>query len=113
MGVGGQRHVPAALITGMTRYQMYRGLGGQQGRSGRVRKILPPKGFDKYAYYIAENHILLQGRAAFWNEHPVHTTLFIINQQRHYFGTVYIQKDGGKERAGSLLFNTKYLPSVS
>ena len=29
-----------------TRYPLYRRLGGQQGRSGRVRKILPPLVFD-------------------------------------------------------------------
>jgi hypothetical protein len=29
-----------------TRYQLYRRLGGPQGRSGRVRKISPPLGFD-------------------------------------------------------------------
>ena len=41
MGVGGQRHAPAALPFGKTRY-----LGGPQGRSGRMRKISPPPGFD-------------------------------------------------------------------
>ena len=40
-GVGGQRHAPAALPPGKTRYPMYRRLGGAQGRSGRVRKISP------------------------------------------------------------------------
>jgi len=47
MGVGGQRHAPAALPPGKTRYPLYRRLGGPQGRSGRVRKIwtLSP-GFD-------------------------------------------------------------------
>ena len=29
-----------------TRYPLYRRRGGPQGRSGRVRKILPPPGFD-------------------------------------------------------------------
>jgi hypothetical protein len=29
-----------------TRYPLYRRLGGLQGRSGRVRKISPPPGFD-------------------------------------------------------------------
>jgi hypothetical protein len=29
-----------------TRYQLYRSLGGSQGRSGRMRKISPPLGFD-------------------------------------------------------------------
>jgi len=39
MGVGGQLHAPAALPPGKTRYPLYRGLGGTQGQSGRVRKI--------------------------------------------------------------------------
>ena len=46
MGVGGQRHAPAALEPGITRYPLYRRLGGPQGRSGRVRKISLPPGFD-------------------------------------------------------------------
>jgi len=44
--VGGQRHAPAALTPGETRYPLYRWLGGPQGRSGRVRKISPQPGFD-------------------------------------------------------------------
>ena len=44
--MGCQRHVPAALTPGKTRYPLYRRLGGPQSRSGRVRKILPPPGFD-------------------------------------------------------------------
>ena len=43
MGVGGQRHAPTDLTPGMTRYPLYRGLGGAQGRSGQVRKISPPR----------------------------------------------------------------------
>ena len=46
MGVGGQRHAPAALPPGKTRYPLYRKLGGPQGWSERVRKISPPLGFD-------------------------------------------------------------------
>jgi len=46
MVVGGQRHAPAALPPGKTRYPLYRRLGGPQGRSGQVRKISPPQGFD-------------------------------------------------------------------
>ena len=48
-GVGGQRHAPAALLLGMTRYSSYRRLGGSQSRSIGVRKISPPPpppGFD-------------------------------------------------------------------
>jgi hypothetical protein len=46
MGVGGRHHAPATLPPGKTRYPLYRRLGGPQGRSGRVRKISPPSGFD-------------------------------------------------------------------
>ena len=46
MGVGGQRHAPAFLPPGKIRYPLYRRLGGPQGRSGLVRKISPPPGFD-------------------------------------------------------------------
>jgi len=44
--VGGQRHAPAALPPGKTRYPLYRRLGGPQDRSGRVRRISPQPGFD-------------------------------------------------------------------
>jgi hypothetical protein len=46
MGVGGQRHAPAALPPGMTRYPLSRRLGRPQGRSGRVLKISPPPQFE-------------------------------------------------------------------
>jgi hypothetical protein len=44
--VGGQHHAPAALPPGKTRYPLYSRLGGPHGRSGGVRKISPPSGFD-------------------------------------------------------------------
>ena len=44
--VGGQRHAPAALRPGKTRYLLYRRLGGPQGRSGWLRKISPPLELD-------------------------------------------------------------------
>ena len=34
------------LPPGKTRYPFYRRLGGPQGRSGQVRKISSPPGFD-------------------------------------------------------------------
>ena len=46
MGMGRQRQAPAALPPGKTRYTLYRGLGGPQGRFGWVREISPPPGFD-------------------------------------------------------------------
>jgi hypothetical protein len=45
-GVGGQLPAPVAFSPGKTRYPLCRRLGGPQGRSGRVRKISPPPGFD-------------------------------------------------------------------
>ena len=49
MGVGDQRHAPAALPPGKTRYQLYRRLGGPQGRFRRLRKISPPPAFEPQA----------------------------------------------------------------
>ena len=46
MGMGGQRHAPAALHPGKTRYPLYRSLGRLQDRSEEVRKISSPPGFD-------------------------------------------------------------------
>jgi hypothetical protein len=46
MGVSGQRHASAALSLGKIRYPLYRRLGGPRNRSGQVRKISPPPGFD-------------------------------------------------------------------
>ena len=43
-GVDGRRHTLSVLTQGMHRYPMSRGLGGPQGRSGRVWKISPPSG---------------------------------------------------------------------
>ena len=45
-GVGGQRHAPTALPSGKIHYALHRRLGGPQSRSGRVRRISPPPGFD-------------------------------------------------------------------
>ena len=44
--MGGQLHAPTALSSGKIRYPLYRRLCGLQSRSGRVRKISPPPGFD-------------------------------------------------------------------
>ena len=44
--MGGQRHAPAVLTPGDTRYPLHRRLGGPQGQSRRVRNISPSPGFD-------------------------------------------------------------------
>ena len=46
MEVYGLRQAQAALSPRITRHPLYRGLGGPQGRSGRVRKIPSTPGFD-------------------------------------------------------------------
>ena len=46
MGVGGQRRRPTALPPGKSRYPFCRRLDGLLVRSGQVRKISPPPGFD-------------------------------------------------------------------
>jgi hypothetical protein len=47
MGVGSQRHVPAALAPRKTQYPLCRRLRGRQGQSGDGRgKPRPPPEFD-------------------------------------------------------------------
>ena len=45
-GEGSASRPGRSLPPGKTRYPLYRRLGGPQGRSGQVRKISPPPGFD-------------------------------------------------------------------
>ena len=62
-GVGGQRHAPAALPPGKTRYPLYRRLGGPQGWSGRVWKILPTTG-------IRSPERPARGKSLYWLSYP-------------------------------------------
>jgi hypothetical protein len=45
-GEGSASHSNPSLPPGTTRYRLYRRLCGPVGRSGQVRKISPPPGFD-------------------------------------------------------------------
>jgi hypothetical protein len=55
--VGGQSHAAAVLPPGKTRYPLYRRVGGHLGRSGRVRKISHPPGFDRRTVqYVASRY---------------------------------------------------------
>ena len=56
MGVGGQRHGPAALPPEKTRYPSYRRLGGPQIQSGQVQKISPSPGFDPWPVQPVASH---------------------------------------------------------
>ena len=47
-GEGSASRPGRSLPPGKTQYPLYRRLGGPQGRSGQVRKISPPPGFDPW-----------------------------------------------------------------
>jgi len=73
MCVGGQRHTPATLPAEKTQYPLYRRLGWPQGRSGLVRNISPPSGFDprtvqpvasRYTDWVIPAHSF----DTYWNE---------------------------------------------
>ena len=48
--MGGQRHAPAALPPGKTRYPLYRRLGVHEYRSGQVRKMSSPPTEIRFPY---------------------------------------------------------------
>ena len=86
MGVGGQHHAPAALPPGKMRYPLYKRLGGPQGRSGRVRKLSTPPGFDprtvqpvvsRYTEWAIPSHIEI----SYW-------AVFVMGTSKHLTGAV-------------------------
>jgi hypothetical protein len=84
-GVGGQRHVPVALPPGKTRCPLYRMLVGPQGRSGRVRKILPPPGLfflKKKSAFIYIIHSLLWYKKHFCT--PVSLCICLLQSEKAY-----------------------------
>jgi len=54
--VAGQHYTPAALPLGKTWYPLYRRLGGLQGPSGRVQKILSLPGLDPWTVQPVASH---------------------------------------------------------
>jgi hypothetical protein len=102
MGVGGQRHAPAALPLGMTRYPLYRRLGRFQGRSGRVLKISLPPAFDprtvqlvasRCTDYAIPAHINIRAKATFKNIAAFITligleVLYVQNEILRLFGPI-------------------------
>jgi hypothetical protein len=80
-GVGGQRHAPAALPPGMTRYPMYRRLGGLDGceksRSHRdsTPQMVQPVAIRYTGPHKAEMVPQIQSRPL---SHPFHYYLLII-----------------------------------
>jgi hypothetical protein len=78
MGVDGQRHAPAVLPPGKTRYPLYKKLGGPQGRSGQVRKISPPPGFDPRTVQPVASHYTNYAILAHYIYTHTHTHTHII-----------------------------------
>ena len=70
MKVAGQRHYPAALSPGKTRYPFYRRLRGHQGRSGGVRKISPPTGI-RFPDHLARS------KSLYWLSYPGPHSIYI------------------------------------
>ena len=54
--MSGQRHAPAALPPGKTRYPLYWRFGGPQGCSGRAWKSSSPPGFDPQTVNPVASH---------------------------------------------------------
>jgi hypothetical protein len=78
VGVGGQRHASATLPPGKEpRYAFYRKLGGPQGRSGQLRKILPLSGFDSQTVQP------LASRYTVYDLWPPKMCINIVNVQYH------------------------------
>ena len=59
MGVNCQVHAPAALPPTMTRYTLYRKLGGPHYLSGRMQKISPLPGFFLYFLVLCTSSVLV------------------------------------------------------
>jgi hypothetical protein len=55
-GLGGQRHAPASSPPQKTQYPLYMRMGGPQGRSGQVQRILPPPVFDPLTVQPVASH---------------------------------------------------------
>jgi len=71
-GEGSASRPGRTLLPAKTRYPLYRRRGGPQGRSGQVRKISPPPGFDprtvqpvgiRYLYLTQTNLQMTSGTA--------------------------------------------------
>jgi len=54
-GEGSASRLGRSLPPEKARYPSYRRLGGPHGRSGQVRKISPPPGFDPWAVWPVAN----------------------------------------------------------
>jgi len=86
-GEGSESHPGRSLPPGKTRYPLHRRLSGLQDRSGHVRKIFPPPGFDPRTIQpVAQSLYRLSYRAHDIIRLPcskqLHENMFIIKNTR-------------------------------
>jgi len=76
-----------SLPPGKIRYPLYRRLGGPQGRSGQVRKISPPPGFDpRTVQPVASRYAVCVTRSTLYRCPTHHRT-------RHFFNNSNTNED--------------------
>jgi hypothetical protein len=74
------------LLPGKTRYPLYRRVSGPQGRSGQVRKISPPPGFDPRTVQPVDS------RYTVWATQPLRLLCQNINNKKiiYFYICLYI-----------------------
>ena len=106
--MGGQRHAPAALLPGKTRYSLYRRLGGHQGRSGRVWENSPQPGFDprtvkpvasRYTDWAIPAPVYCAVRTVSWN---VFQITFLLRPKTSCLWKVSVTKPNSKKKKTDL-----------
>ena len=76
-GEGSASRLGRTLPPGKTRYSLYKRLGGTQVRSGQVRKISPPPGFD---------HRTVQPVGSRYTDYSIHAAYDIMCKNNVKFG---------------------------
>ena len=84
-GEGSASRPCRSLPPGNTRYPLYRSLGGPQDRSGQVRKISPPPGFDPQTVQpVASRYTGYATRPAdIYNSGPIFSLHDTVYLQKH------------------------------
>jgi len=113
MSVGGQRHAPVVLPPGKTRYELYRRLGGPQGRSGRVQKISPSPGFvPRTVQPVASRYTEWAIQAPVWTQVQItrYATETHKGSGREFPSFLTSPVEGGASRSGSFGVEKNLLP---
>ena len=96
-GEGSASRPGRSLPPRKTRYLLYRRLGGPQGRSGQVRKISPPPGFDPRTFQsVASRYTDWATRPTYFRiawginfelHHPIANRFFLFQLKEHVLNT--------------------------